>query len=411
MIKPATLVGGFYIFSHMTNLILFDDSRENLLPLTFTRPVANIRIGILTIREKWEIAFNTTSSTLTSSYLSIKFPIHLEDENLLINGSVIPDIDLLTKIKKLHSGEILMQNGKKLALRLNRSDAEKFSANQMINTKEIEHQDQITCIEFPWDIFHHNWKALKYDYSVITKGRKSDALNKSVTVIGSQPIFLEKGAKIIASVINTTEGPVYIGREAEVMEGCLIRGPFSLGNNSQLKMGTKIYGPTTIGPHCKVGGEVNNSVIFGFSNKAHEGFIGQTVIGEWCNLGADTNTSNLKNDYSEVKVWSYEKKSFQKTGKQFCGTIMGDHSKTSINTMLNTGAVIGVCCNVFGEGFPRNFVPDFSWGGKSGFSTYQTDKAFKVAEVVMQRRNMILEENDKSILSNVFKLTKEFRQG
>ena len=269
---------------------------------------------------------------------------------------------------------------------------------------------EISMIDDLWDIFSKNGAEIIKDVKL--KGIKSgvDNLPDTNNIIAPENVFVEEGASVICSNINASKGPVYIARNAEIMEGCQIRGPFALCNNSTLKMGAKIYGPTTIGPYSKVGGEINNSVIFGYSNKAHDGFLGNSVIGEWCNLGADTNTSNLKNNYAEVKLWNYITERFKKTGLQFCGLIMGDHSKCGINTMFNTGTVVGVSANIFGDGFPRNFIPSFSWGGAAGFKEYNTNKAFEVAKAVMKRRGLIFDEEDKNIMQNVFNYTKKYRK-
>jgi UDP-N-acetylglucosamine diphosphorylase/glucosamine-1-phosphate N-acetyltransferase len=265
-------------------------------------------------------------------------------------------------------------------------------------------------IENPWDIFSKNGDAIKSDFELVTKGRKSLALSSTNQVIAAENIFVEEGAVVECAILNASTGPIYIGKDAEIMEGSIVRGPFSLGEHSALKLGAKIYGPTTIGPHSKVGGEVNNSVIFGFSNKAHDGFLGNSVLGEWCNIGADSNNSNLKNNYAEVKLWNYNKERFVGTGLTFCGLIMGDHSKCGINTMFNTGTVVGVNANIFGSGFPRNFVASFSWGGAAGFTTYKLKDAFEVASKVFERRSMVFDETEQEILTHVFELTEKYRK-
>ena len=387
------------------NYILFDDSREKLLPLTFTRPVCELRIGILTIREKWERYLNASVSTLTEDYLSAKFPLIESDENILVNGGVCPDEGLVTAIQSLNSGERLVKDGKLLASRITGS----IDAYDKSETAGVEFSGTVLIVEHPWDIFSKNGDAIESDFMSITKGRTSAKLSESNTIIGDGKIFLEEGAKAEACIFNTSNGPIYLGKDTEVMEGSVIRGPFALCEGSQVKMGAKIYGPTTVGPHSRVGGEVNNSVIIGYSNKGHDGFLGNSVLGEWCNLGADTNNSNLKNNYDEVRVWSYETQRFAKTGLQFCGLIMGDHSKSGINTMFNTGTVVGVSSNVFGAGFPRTFIPSFQWGGAAGFIEYNQEKAFATANRVMQRRGKELDEIEKAILSSVFDLTKSYR--
>lgn len=392
------------------NIILFDSQvRENLLPLTFTRPVADLRIGILTIREKWEKYLNGKSSTITVDYLSKLFPSQIEEENILINASICPDEALLEAINKLGMNEALAKGDETLVLKANKDIAEGFVAGNMSGVTNKSYDAEVVTVNNPWDIFSKNGVELEKDFKLITKGRQSLPLSSSNTVIGSGEIFLEEGAKVEASILNTTSGPIYIGKDAEIMEGSMVRGPLALCGHSALKLGTKIYGPTTIGPHSKVGGEVNNSVIIGYSNKGHDGFLGNSVLGEWVNIGADSNNSNLKNNYDEVRLWSYKTERFEKTGLQFCGLIMGDHSKCGINTMFNTGTVVGVSANVFGAGFPRNFVPSFSWGGAPGFSEYKFEKAMETSERMMQRRGIELDENGREMLKTVFDLTKKYR--
>jgi len=387
------------------NYILFDDSREKLLPLTFTRPVCDLRIGILTIREKWEAYLKTSTSTLTEDYLSVKFPLVSASENVFVNGSVCPNAELTFAISSLNNGERLVKSGKLLAARVD-GDVSSFQKETQGGKK---FKGEILTVENPWDIFAKNGEAIETDFEMLTTGRTSAELSESNTVIGNGKIFLEEGAKAEASIFNTSSGSIYLGKNSEVMEGSIIRGSFALCEGSQVKMGAKIYGPTTVGPQSRVGGEVNNSVIFGYSNKGHDGFLGNSVLGEWCNLGADTNNSNLKNNYDEVRVWSYEAQRFSKTGLQFCGLIMGDHSKSGINTMFNTGTVVGVSTNVFGAGFPRTFIPSFQWGGAAGFTEYNKEKAFATTERVMQRRGKVFDETEKAILSSVFELTKSYR--
>lgn len=385
------------------SVILFDGNRRNhLLPLTFTRPVADIRIGILTIREKWEHYLGKTS-TITEDYLSGKFPVSYSADNILINSSVLPADDLVQKIKALKTGEALFAQDTLVAVALPKHKAEAFKESDVDCYVKHNYTDTILQLNNLWDIFQKNAAAMEADFKLLTAGKKSAAISSTNTVINPENIFIEEGASVEAAVINASSGPVYIGKDAEVMEGSLIRGPFALCEHSTLKMGAKIYGATTIGPHSKVGGEVNNSVIFGYSNKAHDGFLGNAVIGEWCNLGADSNNSNLKNNYAEVKLWNYAENKFVKTGSQFCGLIMGDHSKCGINTMFNTGTVVGVSCNIFGAGFPRNFIPSFSWGGAGGFMDYSIDKALETAELVMQRRNIELTAEDKNIFEYITK--------
>ncbi|NOZ48005.1 MAG: glucose-1-phosphate thymidylyltransferase [Chlorobi bacterium] len=391
------------------NYILFDDkTRSNLLPLTFTRPVSLLRIGIDTIQEKWEYFIKANTSFLTEEYLSEKYPVKEESENILINGSVIPDNLLFNEINKLNVNDLLVKDNWIIAGKLLKKDINKIYEVNTVNKKE--YKNKVIKVNNLWDIFTLNGEILKEDFKRLASGKKTEKISNTVNVIGSPDnIFIKPGAKLEFITLNTTNGPVFIGENAEIMEGSVIRGPFALGEHSTVKIGAKIYGPTTVGPHCKVGGEINNCVFIGYSNKGHDGFLGNAVLGEWCNIGADSNNSNLKNNYASVKLWNYNEKRFIDTGLQFCGLIMGDHSKCGINTMFNTGTVVGVNANIFGTGFPRNFVPSFSWGGAAGFSIYKVDKAFEVAEKVMQRRDIELSETDKRILNKVFELTSGFR--
>jgi UDP-N-acetylglucosamine diphosphorylase/glucosamine-1-phosphate N-acetyltransferase len=396
------------------NYVLFDDQSWNeLLPLSFTRPVSELRIGILTIREKWELFLAKKLSWKTQDYLSEKYPIVFNgSNNVWINGKVCPTKTIVAEVKTLKSGQALfyeetliaLNTGKDLRLPLSLSKTNIGRHFELIQTKETP-----LVLHFIWDMFSKNDRAIREDFELVTAGRKSQPISSSNKFAASEQIFIEKGAVVECSVLNASKGPIYIGKNAEVMEGCLIRGPFALGENAVLKMGAKIYGATTIGPHCKVGGEVNNSVFFSNSNKAHDGFIGNSVIGEWCNLGADTNNSNLKNNYGNVKIWSHATEEMVDTGLQFCGLIMGDHSKSGINTMFNTGTVVGVNANVFGSDFPIHFIPSFSWGSAQEFTDYRLEKALEVADRVMARRNQKLSEADKKILSAVFSNTKKFR--
>lgn len=391
------------------NYILFDNpNRNHLLPLTFIRPVADIRIGILTIREKWERYLNTKTSTLTEDYLSKKFPIIKGKSNILINGSVCPSPELVKKIIKLKPNQALVQGEILVAINLNEGDIDNLDSAE--NIEDVEVNTPLLKIDYLWDIFQKNGEAIKADYLLLTEGRKSDKASVTNTLICPENIFIEKGAKIECAVLNATDGPIYIAADTEIMEGSVIRGPFALCEHATVKMAAKIYGPSTIGPHSKVGGEINNCVIFGYSNKAHDGFLGNSVIGEWCNIGADSNNSNLKNNYTEVKLWDYPSKKFIDTGLQFCGLIMGDHSKCGINTMFNTGTVIGVNSNIYGHGYQRNFIASFSWGSSSSrITTFEIEKAIEVAEKVYERRKMVLSEIEKNILRHIYIMTREYR--
>jgi UDP-N-acetylglucosamine diphosphorylase/glucosamine-1-phosphate N-acetyltransferase len=385
------------------NYILFDDkNRNNLLPLVFTRPVAEIRIGILTIREKWEIYLNQETSSLTQPYLSKKFPLKKENDNLLLNGSVLPSKSLLAEILELKPKQSLYSGETLLASRMTAAEIDNFSeAGETF--QKIMLQTSPMVIENTWDIFSKNAIAIEEDFKLLTKNKKTAEVSSSNFILGDKKsIFIEEGATVEFAYLNTHSGPIYIGKDATVMEGAKIRGPFALCDHATIKMDAKIYEGTTIGPHSKVGGEVQNSVFFGYSNKGHDGYLGNAVVGEWCNFGADTNNSNLKNTYDIVKLWSYPAERFVSTGLQFCGLIMGDHSKTGINTMFNTGTVVGVSCNIFGAGYQRNYLPNFSWGGPSGMHRFNLKKAFQVNEAVMSRRGLSFDETEKEILSYLY---------
>jgi UDP-N-acetylglucosamine diphosphorylase/glucosamine-1-phosphate N-acetyltransferase len=388
------------------NYILFDsDVRNSLLPFTYTRPVADIRIGVLTIREKWEKFLGFTTTSITEEYLENKYPMVELDKNILINASFLPTKNLVKQVSNLSNNQAIFKDEQVIAFFT--SDTQEHV--DFDSYEQLEFKEEVLQIKNTWDIFSLNDKAIKADFDLLTEGRTSQPIPNGVHTIQEENIFIEKGAIISYSSLNASKGPIYIGKDSEIMEGSLVRGPFALGENSILKMGTKVYGATSVGPFCKVGGEVNNSVLFGYSSKGHEGFLGNSVLGEWCNIGADSNTSNLKNNYAEVKLWNYQEERFTNTGLQFCGLMMGDHSKCGINTMFNTGTVIGVSANVFGSGFPRNFVSSFSWGGAAGFTTYQIKKVFEVAKVVMKRRGIELTETDKKILLHVFDETSKNR--
>jgi UDP-N-acetylglucosamine diphosphorylase/glucosamine-1-phosphate N-acetyltransferase len=388
------------------NYILFDGPHRNaLLPFTFTRPVADIRVGILTIREKWEKQLGSTTTSITEDYLSEKWPMVEMENNVMINASYLPNDILVAMIKNLEHNQAIFQEEEVVAFFAKEGEEVDFDSFEV-----LEFSNDCIKIENTWDIFQKNEEAIREDFELLTEDRFSQPIPKSVNVIAPENIFIEEGAKLEFVTLNASTGPIYIGKNAEIMEGSVIRGPFALCESGRVKLATKVYGATTVGPHSVIGGEVNNSVLFGYSNKGHDGFLGNAVLGEWCNMGADSNNSNLKNNYEEVKLWSYETENFAKTGLQFCGLMMGDHSKCGINTMFNTGTVVGVSTNIFGAGFPRNFVPSFSWGGASGFTTYLTKKAFETAKIVMARRNVEFSEEDAKILEHVFEETKKYRK-
>jgi UDP-N-acetylglucosamine diphosphorylase/glucosamine-1-phosphate N-acetyltransferase len=387
------------------NLVLFDDPRIrlDLLPFTFTRPTSEMRVGILTIAEKWEKWMRTSVSYKVEDYLQKKFPLHSTSDNLLVNGAVCPDEKIVGVIKNLPKGKYLVKGSMLIAA--NNPEQE------MKGDNIVEYREELTVIDKTWKIFLENARQIKVDFGLITAGRTSAGIQDKHTIVyGEQNIFVEEGVNIKAAVINAETGPVYLGKNSIVQEGAMIRGSFALCEGAHLNMGAKMRGDTTIGPFSKVGGEISTSVVFGYSNKAHDGFMGCSVLGEWCNLGADTNTSNLKNNYEPVKLWNHIKQEFESTGLQFCGLMMGDHSKCGINTMFNTGTVVDVCANIFGEGFPRNYIPSFSWGGgASGMTTYRFDKAIETASRAMARRNVELDKTEGDILKRVFEITSATR--
>ncbi len=391
------------------NIVLIDPpARERFYPLASTRPVGAFRIGILTIKEKWEHYSQCPVSYKTAEPIQEKYPcVITENDTVFINAGVCPNAILAEEIKYLKPGDAIKYQGDLIAAVL--KDPLKF--NFLGLTFYDTQSEELTVINQLSDLFTLNDREIRADFKILTEGKTSLPLPSHNTLIGdASQLFIEEGATINASILNTQTGPIYIGKQSEIMEGCMVRGPFAMGEHSVLKMGAKIYGATSLGVECRVGGEVNNCVIFSYSNKGHDGFLGNSVLGEWCNIGADSNNSNLKNNYAEVKLWSYKTDKFEYTRLQFCGLMMGDHSKCGINTMFNTGTVIGVACNIFGSGFPRNFVPDFSWGGAQGMEVYPIAKVVEVAELVMQRRNMRLDDTDKKILSHVFAETAKYRK-
>ena len=382
---------------------LFDDkSWFSLRPLTFTRPVADLRIGILTIAEKWAKHLDADFGFLSQDYLGKKFK--LANTNVFVNGSVCPDDELVEAVSKLKEGQVLHAADVIIAYHANLFNYQEA----LSNLERVPYLSSFVKIDYPEQIFGFNDVELQKDFALLTKGRTSGGLSGTNTLLGDN-IFVEEGAVAECSTFNTLQGPIYLGKNSSVWEGCHIRGAFALCDNSQVKMGAKIYGKTTIGPFSRVGGEINNAVIWGYSSKGHEGYLGNSVMGQWCNIGADSNNSNLKNNYGEVRLWDYEKENFRKTGLQFCGLIMADHSKCAINTMFNTGTVAGVSANIFGAGFPRNFIPDFAWGGAHGFDIYSLDKMLETAALVYERRDLILDEIEKEIISHIFEITQQYR--
>lgn len=370
---------------------------QQMLPLSYTRPVADLRVGILTIAEKWQKYLGSSQVSFGSQpYLSALFPSDSPSDALYIHSAVLPTPGLAKLVKALKPGEALYAG-------------EVWIATSGEEQKRLSYADPLSIVSYPWDLFRLNKQEIELDFDLLTIGRTSQPINDPHTFTYGSRIFLEEGASVKAAVLNAETGAIYLGKNSEVQEGSVIRGSFALGEGSVVNMGAKMRGDSTIGPHCKVGGEISNSILHSHSNKAHDGFLGNSVIGEWCNLGADTNNSNLKNNYAPVKMWDFASGRFKDTGLQFCGLIMGDHSKCGINTMFNTGTTVGVSANIFGEGFPRNIIPSFAWGGASGFSTYQMRQVYETVELVMKRRNKTFGEPDKALLQHIFELTADQR--
>lgn len=392
-------------------VVLFDDDlwRRRTFPLSLTRPVPNLRVGILTIDQKWEKWLQLPNSYLTAEYLQCKYPLREgKGDVLLIRGDVLPDERLVEAIVALAIGEVLMDGSGFIALKMDSTTLKEFHIDNIIDFKPIQYAHELSFIRFPEDIFSKNGEEIEKDFQLLTKDRTSASLSSTNRVLGDH-IFAEEGASAECSTLNTLNGPIYLGKDSEIWEGCLVRGAFALGERSQLKMGARIYSNVSIGPCSRVGGELNTCVIWGNSSKGHDGYLGSAVIGEWCNWGADTNNSNLKNNYQNVRLFDYEQGMPRDTGLQFCGLIMGDFSRCAINTAFNTGTVVGVSASIFGAGVPPTFIPDFSWGGAQGFSAYHLHKMFETAELIFHRRNREFDETERSILQSVFEMTKNNR--
>lgn len=391
------------------NVALFDHPqlRQQLLPFTYTRPVADIRMGILTITEKWEHYLRNSVSFITEPYLSKKFTGPSETEDLvLINGGVCPDTSILEAIKALTSGQALYKDDLLIAAKADQYE----SLDDVLNFQNSEYADELTIVSRPWHIFKEAGQQIRLDYKLLTENKTSASIDDPHTIVyGAENIFLEDGVSIKAATLNAENGPIYLGKNSVIEEGAIVRGPFSLGEESTINAQARMRGDISIGPKCKVGGEVSNSVIFSHTNKGHDGFLGNSVLGEWCNIGADTNASNLKNNYTNVKVWDFAKEGFVDTKEQFCGLFMADHGKCGINTMFNTGTVVGVAANVFGSGFPRTYIPSFSWGGHAGFSTFKPLKVKEMAAVSMARRGGVFDDVEEGIMNHIFEETKKYR--
>jgi UDP-N-acetylglucosamine diphosphorylase/glucosamine-1-phosphate N-acetyltransferase len=395
------------------NYVLFDgEERISLLPFTYTRSIADIRIGILPIREKWALALPSTPEIRAHAHLESKYPFSPKGNAVYISASLLPDSAVAAAVMGLPAGSVLIsKEGRVLALHPQQPVTTLNHLYMLSKTlpKQV-FEAPVQQLQYPWDIFRYNGDQIRSDIALMNLQANGHLLEGDNKVLHPERIFVAPGAKVTWSMLNASDGPIYLGPDSEVMEGCIIKGPFALGEHAQLKMGAKIYGDTSIGPYCKAGGEIGNSVLMGYSNKGHDGYLGNSVLGEWCNLGADTNNSNLKNNYSTVKAWSYAAGKEISTGLQFCGLIMGDHSKCGINTMFNTGTVVGVSANIYGGGFPPKFIPSFAWGGAEGFQVYEFDKAIETAERVMARRKIELTDIDKQILWQVYEDSNSLRK-
>jgi UDP-N-acetylglucosamine diphosphorylase/glucosamine-1-phosphate N-acetyltransferase len=389
------------------NILLFDGpERDQLLPFTFIRPVAHLRIGIDRLQDKWEAFLGVKCGQYTQDYLQPKFPTETAKENLFINPAYIPNQALADKVKTLTLNDALTVDGNILACLTESTLLPEV--NSSINCIEVEFS--LIHIKTAADLFLNNAAVLALDFKRLTKGKKSAPISSSNQLIAPENIFLEEGAKVECAILNATEGPIYIGKNAEVMEGSMLRGSIALCEQAVVKMGTKIYNGTTLGPYTKAAGELNNVLILGYSNKGHDGFLGNAVIGEWCNIGAASDASNLKNNYGKIRVWNYQTENFAKTDLQFCGLLMGDYSRCSIHSIFNTATVVGVCANLFGTGFPRTFLPSFSYGGAQGLKTYAFEKAMESNAAMMQRRKIALTQIDRDILENIYDLTAKWRK-
>ncbi len=410
----------------MDKIVFFDtvESFENLLPLSYTRPVPLFRVGITTIQEKWERLLPASYSYLTVEYLREKFPMDVSRSEIttFISGCILPDEELVAAIRSLRHRECLFDIEGIVAYR-GTFDEFKVFGNEVCPDEDlckvvrVYYGKRCRKIWFVYDIFQLNGEEIKEDFKFLAKGESPSKPDKSVTIIGPETtpegfpsVYMEEGASAEGCVLNVKNGPIYIGKDAEVMEGSCLRGPMALCDNAKVRIGSKVYGSTTIGPFCKVGGEVDNAVMFGFSNKAHDGYLGNAVIGEWCNIGAGAVASNLKNDYSKVRIWNYHTQRFMRTDLQFCGLIMGDHSKAGINTMFNTATVVGVGVNLYGAGFPRTFIPSFSTGSpEGGFDNVSIDKFMETVGKVMARRGKILNDVDRRIFETIYRSAARFK--
>ncbi|PPL02452.1 putative sugar nucleotidyl transferase [Parapedobacter indicus] len=393
------------------HIVLFDkaDWRMGLYPLSLTRPVSDLRVGILTIAEKWGKWLDASYSFLTEDYLAEKYPLgDLSGDVWVIRGNCCPNSRLFDAIMALQVGQMLMSGAEFIAFRGEAESLFPWHPSVVQKYSPVAYEHSVVMINHPEDLFLNNGQQIGVDFDLLTRGRSSASLSSSNRFLGEQ-IFAEEGAQAEFATFNSTKGPIYLGKNSEVWEGSHIRGAFALGDHSQVKMGAKIYSNVTVGPYSRVGGELNTCVIWGRSAKGHDGYLGSAVMGEWCNWGADTNNSNLKNNYKSIRLYDYRNSGYRDSGLQFCGAIMADHVRCAVNTTFNTGTVVGVGANVFGAGMPPTYVPDFSWAGPDGFSTYRLDKFFETASLVYERRNLEFNETERKLLTAVFELTRKHR--
>lgn len=392
---------------HRMCFILFDGpERDHLLPFTYIRPVAHLRLGIDRLQDKWEALLNQKCLLYTQAYMQHKFSFQPQAQNTFINAAILPTPGLVSAIRTLGIDEALVLNGQIIAA----STLNPTPPSSLAGLHPIEWEGSIQRLQTASDIFRLNDSALRDDFKRLTHGRKSAPISATNRVLGKENIFVEASARVECATLNAQEGPIYIGHNAHIMEGALLRGSLAICDHSSVKMGAKIYGSTTLGPYSKMGGEINNLVVFGYSNKAHEGYLGNAVLGEWCNIGAGSNASNLKNSFGKLRIWNYTTERFIQTDLQFCGLLMGDYSRCSIQSSFNTATVVGIAANLFGQGFPRNFIPSFSYGGASGMKTFLLDKAIESIQAMMDRKSIGLDAQDKAILQSVFDHTSKYRK-
>jgi UDP-N-acetylglucosamine diphosphorylase/glucosamine-1-phosphate N-acetyltransferase len=393
------------------HLILNDQSpwRVRFYPLTLTRPVSDLRVGICTIAQKWEKWLNTSLSFKTVPHLQALYANPIQGSTcLILQGNLLPTATLVDALQQMVLGDGLRNKDQVIAICVDVSGINDFERANQLDLRWKNFDEPLDQITYPEDLFLKNGDQIKADFTLLTEGRTSAEISSDNTIIGDQ-IFAEEGAKATCAILNSTQGPIYLGKNTEIWEGSLIRGPFALGEGAQVKMGTRSYPNVSIGPYSRVGGELNTCVIWGNSSKGHDGYMGNAVIGEWCNWGADTNNSNLKNNYKEVKIYDYSLQDYRDTQQQFCGIIMGDHAKCAINTAFNTGTVVGVGASVFGPGLQPTFIPDFAWGGSEGMVEHALDKMMDTSVRVYKRRNQVFDEKDAQRLEAVFHLTKAYR--